>query len=441
MFKGCAFKTNIYSTFHTHKNRKHNPHTLNDFKSEFVTVVARSQESDTSVTDNAFCAADTDVESEADIGVHTSSIEELSKAIEQNIASVILKLEHILFVPATAIDELLQELHYLLSSVSIPITFNSVSNILKTHNVQVDESVVKELAEVVCKSCPLTKTFAKDGPLATVHKRKQYYKEQFNVVNPVEYILDPKANETFQYIPLLPSLQHLLSNSDILEKVIHTHKTQENILGVVQYKNKGWNLLQRSFFSGKDLKLSISLYVDDFEVCNPLGTSRKTHKLCGVYWILNNLPPGSHSSLSSIYLAVLCKSNDVKVYGYEKVLDPLLQDLVILEKHGVFIAGLGEFMKGTVQSVIADNLGAHGIAGFTESFSGVYFCRFCTGKRADIQDKSVQSGHFNLQTKDLHETHVKFARENSTICCGVKSVFFFFFNKIISFSCHSGLPS
>lgn len=196
----------------------------------------------------------------------------------------------------------------------------------------------------------------------------------------------------------MPSLQHLLSNRDISESVIHTHKTQKNTLGVVHCKSirDGIFFKESSFFTREDLKLSVSLYVDDFEVCNPLGTSRKTHKLCGVYWILNNLPPGSHSALSSIYLAVLCKSKDVKVYGYENILEPLLQDLIILDKHGVFTAGLGELVKGTVQSVIADNFGAHGIAGFIESFSGVYFCRFCTGERSDIQDKAVQSGHFNV---------------------------------------------
>lgn len=426
MFKGCAFKTSIYNTFHSHKNRKHNPHTLNDFKAEVVTVV-RLQESETSVIDNVSCAADTDVGSETDVDAHASSIEDLPRVIEQNIASVLLKLEHVFFVPATAIDELLQELHYLLSSVCVPITFNSLCRILKKCSVPANESIVKELAEAVCKSCPLAKAFAKDGPLATAYKRKQYYKKHFNVVNPVEYILDPKTNTTFQYIPILPFLQQLLSNCDILESVIHTHKTQESTLDVVHYKSirDGIYFKENSFFTGEDLKISVSLYVDDFEVCNPLGTSRKTHKLCGVYWILNNLPPGSHSALSSIYLALLCKSTDVKVYGYEKILEPLLQDLIILEKHGVFIAGLGEFVKGTVQSVIADNLGAHGIAGFIESFSGVYFCRFCTGERSDIQDKAVQSGHFNFRTKDLHETHVQFARENSTICCGVKRECFF----------------
>lgn len=197
-------------------------------------------------------------------------------------------------------------------------------------------------------------------------------------MNPVEYILDPKSNRTFQYIPILKSLQHLLNNTDILESVIKTHKTQQSTPTKEQYKSTrdGIFFKENSFFAGEELKLSISLYVDDFEVCNPLGTSRKTHKLCGVYWILNNLPPGSHSTLSSVYLALLCKSTDVKLFGYEHILEPLLQDLIILEQNGVFISGLGEFVKGTIQSVIADNLGAHGIAGYIESFSGTYFCRF-----------------------------------------------------------------
>ena len=113
--------------------------------------------------------------------------------------------------------------------------------------------------------------------------------------------------------------------------------------------------------SGQELRLSIGLYIDDFEVCNPLGTSRKTHKLCAVYWGLSNLPPGSHSSLTSIYLAVLCKTDNVKSYGYGKVLEPLICDLRSLEVDGIFVPQLGTSLKGTVQTIAADNLGAHGL--------------------------------------------------------------------------------
>lgn len=104
------------------------------------------------------------------------------------------------------------------------------------------------------------------------------------------------------------------------------------------------------------------------EICNPHGASRKIHKILGVYCILGNLPPGSHSSMSAIHLAALININDVKHYGYEKVLEPLVDDLVTLEQHGVFISKLGKTIKGTVQCIVADNLGAHSIAGFVENF-------------------------------------------------------------------------
>ena len=160
--------------------------------------------------------------------------------------------------------------------------------------------------------------------------------------------------------------------------------------------------------------------MDDFETCNPKCTSRQKHKLCAVYWILGNLPPGSHSSLSSIYLALLAKSDHVKKYGYTKVLQPFLQDIKTLEDDGVYIPLLGKSLKGTVQTVAADNLGAHTMAGFVESFSGDYYCRYCTGKSCVVQSHCVASGVFNPRTKQLHECHVKSSQETNKNCFGVK---------------------
>lgn len=45
-----------------------------------------------------------------------------------------------------------------------------------------------------------------------------------------------------------------------------------------------------NFCAGDVERLSLILYIDDFEVCNPLGTSRKIHKVTAVYWVLENFP-------------------------------------------------------------------------------------------------------------------------------------------------------
>ena len=122
-------------------------------------------------------------------------------------------------------------------------------------------------------------------------------------------------------------------------------------------------------FSGSDITIALNLYVDDFEICNPLGTSRKKHKITAVYLVLADVPSLLRSELNSIFLAILCRAEDVKRFGYSAVLEPLLKDLVYLEEEGLYVPALGRRVKGTVFSVVADNLGTHSMGGFVESFS------------------------------------------------------------------------
>ncbi len=118
--------------------------------------------------------------------------------------------------------------------------------------------------------------------------------------------------------------------------------------------------------SDKGQKLSVILYVDDFEIANLLGTSKKIHKVCAVYWTLANIPVKYRSVLHSTQLALLCNSNDVRQFGYEKVFTPLLNDLKTLEEVGVYTEAFGDCLKGTVYSVVTHNLAAHRLAGWLE---------------------------------------------------------------------------
>lgn len=75
------------------------------------------------------------------------------------------------------------------------------------------------------------------------------------------------------------------------------------------------------------------------------GTSRTIHKITAVYWILLNLPAKFRSTLPLIQLALLGKRVDVKQFGYDAFLHPLIKDIQFLETNGVFVEALDTFVK------------------------------------------------------------------------------------------------
>lgn len=424
VFKGCTFMTNIYGTFKSHKNRKHLGYSYSDFKGGIVTVrdsfnrpAPEGEHEDSEVFDEGQVEA----QDLSQAGISKSD----ERMIEEKFAAMLLKLENVLHVPSSAVDEFLQDLHFLMSSASLTAINAIVTDFCtKQSHSNLNMKEIEDLASAVCIYNPLTKTLGHMGTLGTAFKRKQYFSKKFHVVEPIEYISDKESNHTYQYIPLLQTLQQLLTKNGIVDDIVENYNAQSKETETMQQEYRSFQdgefFKQNQFLSADELRITVMLYTDEFEVCNPLGTSKKKHKLCAVYWILSNLSQDQHSSLSSIYLAILCKSSYVKEYGYEKVLEPLLCDLAVLEEHGVFVPQIGKNIKGTVQCVAADNLGAHGIAGFVESFSGEYVCRFCTGRFSDFQTKPVLSGEFTLRSKDLHKEHVKHAVESGKHCVGVK---------------------
>lgn len=243
--------------------------------------------------------------------------ENLEKDIELKVASVLLKLENIFLVSNAAVDELLQELNFLVGSLSQPIAQKTISQVLQDNGCQFDQSVVEKLAGALCETNPVKKAIGDKGPLSSAWRRKAYYKRHFNVVEPVEYILDHENSKSFQFISILKSLQQILDCQTILD--------QAGNLNTVYYQPQRTPHIYKSSFDGvffkenellsKQESISLILYIDEFEICNPLGTSKRKHKICGLYWILGNLPPSCNSALSSIYLAALIKSNDLKCYG------------------------------------------------------------------------------------------------------------------------------
>lgn len=109
----------------------------------------------------------------------------------------------------------------------MPVSNNILSDLFNNHNLQVDQLLIKELGYALCSSNPLSKVLGRNGPLATAFKRKQYYKDHFDIVDPVQYILDAKAKRSYQYVPLLKVLNQLLNQKDVLSKVVTKRRQQQ----------------------------------------------------------------------------------------------------------------------------------------------------------------------------------------------------------------------
>ena len=80
-------------------------------------------------------------------------------------------------------------------------------------------------------------------------------------------------------------------------------------------------------------------YFDELEVCNPIGSKVKIHKLGmfeavvivfilgAFYFMLGNLSPRYRSRLFVIQLVALVKATFISMYGIDAVLKPFIDDM------------------------------------------------------------------------------------------------------------------
>ena len=122
------------------------------------------------------------------------------------------------------------------------------------------------------------------------------------------------------------------------------------------------------------------------ELCNPLGTHIKRHKLGMVFFSLGNIHPKYRSSYKAIYLAIAAPSTIIESHGLNTVLQPFINDLNKLSSEGIEVTvnGIPRRFKGALLTFLADNLGSNALGGFKLSFSFSFrYCRTCMVPRED----------------------------------------------------------
>ena len=79
------------------------------------------------------------------------------------------------------------------------------------------------------------------------------------------------------YVPILDLLSKLLERSEILQTLQRSNEQEGHYI----LFQDGEYFKENKLLSDK-LSIALGLYIDDFEICNPLATSKKKHKVCGI---------------------------------------------------------------------------------------------------------------------------------------------------------------
>ena len=259
-------------------------------------------------------------------------------------------------------------------------------------------------------------------------------------MEPVEYILGQNVrgeDETMQYIPVLLTINSLLSKDDVFAEVYNGHFSDETLEDYCD----GSLFASNDLFSRNHMNLQIQLYFDDFCVANPLGNKVKQLKFGAFYYVLGNISPKYRCKLQSIQLAGLCMSSHIKKYGMHRILQPLLRDITVLETDGLTLHkdGVEHNIHGTVSFISADNLGAHTIGGFQEHFHHGRVCRVCNVTSQTLKNHFSSQG-LEIRSKEAYDQQAQLVQDNPNLALlyGVKRKCTF--NQLQYFHITSGLP-
>lgn len=259
----------------------------------------------------------------------------------------------------------------------------------------------------------------------TEYKRLKYLKRNSFYIDPQEMVLgnrresrfDSKlgftkvviVQDTMQYVPIEKLLAIMLNDSKACTLMAEQREYSQTLgndcvndfMSTDYYRN-------HPFYSKYPDAFIIHLYIDAFETTNELGSHTQVHKLEGLYMVVRNFPARYLSKLNTIFLLGLWYAHDVKTYGYDKLMRPIVDALKMLETDvgvRVNVNGKSVTVRGILSLFSADNLGLHSLFGFLESFSAIKFCHFCECTKETSQKNFIES-QFVMRTKDSYDNAV-----------------------------------
>lgn len=338
---------------------------------------------------------------------------------------------------------------YKLPSNVLPVIINEILDMISHHQASVSKSMdslladydlggnlVDRLRQILNEKSEIENAL---NNLDSEYKINKFARFSLNYVKPIEYRPERNQNDTYQYVPILETIKNLLDHDDIFAYVLNNHKSTD---GILRDFCDGDIYSANPLFRENPNAIQIMLFFDEFTAANPLGHQVKNYKIAGFYMLLGNLPPKFRSQLHCIQLVALCQSSLLKRNGFSKILEPLINDLKLLENDGIVVSKdqIDHRLLGTVSVVIADNLGAHGLGGFMESFTTLRNCWFCFIDKHHMQNK-LDCQNLHMRTVQMCNAQTRIVEDDPSLCSVYGVKFSSPLNELRHFHVISGMPS
>ncbi len=210
-------------------------------------------------------------------------------------------------------------------------------------------------------------------------------------------------HDTYSYVPVKALLQQLLENSAIRDQVSEIRPCSH---GILQDYCDGKIFQEHPVLQRDRNALQLIAYYDEIELCNPLGSSNKKHKVGCIFLSLGNLHPNIRSSLDSMFIVAVGSSKIISKHGINEFLKVFVKDINELNQSGVLVQINEQSSKVyniALLAFLADNLAAHQLGGFKESMGFVLrICRSCMATRNSSQ-RNFRETDFELRTDIEHK--------------------------------------
>ena len=179
----------------------------------------------------------------------------------------------------------------------------------------------------------------------------------FKFVKPKEIPL-PTGNKGY-YVPIREVLMNLFQRDDFRQCVIKEKNFIAEFEGqdIIYHYRNGEIGRQHRLTNERNNCCLLQLYSDDLGVVNPLMGKNAEHKLTTFYFSIDDLPARKNSTLSAVYLLLLCYKKDFADPNNRRILfSQLKQDLTSLEVDGLLLPGGIIPTYFTISTLCADNL-------------------------------------------------------------------------------------